>query len=372
MPAVLVVDDDPICRIALKGLLEKLGLTVDMAGDGREALELAAHRRYAAIFMDCLMPEVDGYEAAWRIREGDTAPSPLIIATTSLARHVCLAAGMDHHIAKPVRLDQLQTECTLLGLLPAAGAPAIAQDAPGGADIPVLSAPADAGPPLTDFLEQALGQLPELWRAANRRDAGVLARIAQYLEPRATGVGADRVVAVCRRLADAAQRGDRETAAALEPELRRTLAETQAAVAPAPAAAHPEDAESSEPTVRVAIADDDALALAAIEAMVRDGERLELVGRAGGVEELVELVIRTRPDVAVVDFFMPDGGGPAAARRIHDECPHTRVVALTASDSPDAYLAMLRAGAVGLLVKGSAPARLVDLIHRAAERPAAV
>jgi two-component system response regulator DesR len=77
----------------------------------------------------------------------------------------------------------------------------------------------------------------------------------------------------------------------------------------------------------------------------------------------------TRPDVAVVDFIMPGGGGPEAARQIQDRSPGTRIVGLTA-DGPDAYLAMLRAGASGLLVKGGSAERLVEMIHRAHERSA--
>ena len=52
-PRVLVVDDDEISRLAAVGLLRRLGLTVDIAADGREALELSAQWSYVAIFMDC-------------------------------------------------------------------------------------------------------------------------------------------------------------------------------------------------------------------------------------------------------------------------------------------------------------------------------
>ncbi len=137
-----------------------------------------------------------------------------------------------------------------------------------------------------------------------------------------------------------------------------------------PAAAPETRPEDSGAVVRVVIADDDPLARMAIEAMIKRGERLELVRSAADVPQIVELAAATRPDVAVVDFIMPGGGGPEAARQIQQRSPGTRIVGLTAADGPDAYLAMLRAGASGLLVKGGSAERLVEMIHRAHERSA--
>jgi DNA-binding NarL/FixJ family response regulator len=62
--------------------------------------------------------------------------------------------------------------------------------------------------------------------------------------------------------------------------------------------------------------------------------------------------------------------GYRTARQIRERSPGTRVVGLTAADGPDAYMAMLRAGASGLLVKGGSAERLVEMIHRAYERSA--
>ncbi|MGH2873946.1 MAG: response regulator, partial [Solirubrobacteraceae bacterium] len=118
-PRVLVVDDDEICRMAEQSVLERLGLAVDVAVGGRHALELAGSWPYVAIFLDCFMPGVDGYEASRKIRQRAGADqSPLLIAVTSQSRHVCLAAGMDHHIAKPMRFEQLRIDAASLGLVP--------------------------------------------------------------------------------------------------------------------------------------------------------------------------------------------------------------------------------------------------------------
>lgn len=370
-PRVLVVDDDEVCRVATVGLLARLGLPADVAADGRDALSKAAAWPYVAILMDCVMPDLDGYQATSRIRAlAGSDESPPIVAVTSHSRHVSLAAGMDHHIAKPLRLEQLREDCARLGLL----APATSAPAPGKwLSVPALRErpnlpPARASELALAFVVRARRRLPQLWRAANRGELGAIADLALRIERRAVSVGAARVAAVCDLMLDAARRGDAALAASLEPALRMALAQTAEAAPALPAPVAPAAPGRPPGVIRVAIADDDPLARSAIEAMIRAGDRLELVGSADGVEELLELVARERPDVAVVDFLMPDGGGAEAARRIRASCPGTRIVALTASEGPQVYLAMLRAGADGLLVKGVSLARLVDLIHRAASR----
>ncbi|MGH2857810.1 MAG: response regulator [Solirubrobacteraceae bacterium] len=385
---MLVVDDDEVCRVATAGLLARLGLPADVADGGRDALAMAVAWPYVAILMDCVMPGIDGFQATSRIRSlagADT--SPPIVAVTSHSRHVSLAAGMDHHIAKPLRLEQLRADCASLGLI-APGERPPASDA--WVSVPALRErrqlpPARATELALAFIARARRRLPELWRAVNRGELATIADLARELERRAVSVGADRVAAVCELMLLAVRRGDAATAASLETALRTALGQTAEAAlaqtaegAPAPTAPVTPIADAAPtartpvtaPTIRVAIADDDPLARTAIEAMVRGGERLELVGSAAGVQEIVALVARELPDVVVVDFLMPGGGGAEAARRIRTAWPRTRVVALTASDGPEAYLAMLRAGADGLLTKGEPPHRLVDLIHRAAARAA--
>ncbi|MGH2916434.1 MAG: response regulator [Solirubrobacteraceae bacterium] len=388
-PRVLVVDDDRICRIAAQGLLERLGLSVDVAVDGREAFEMAAAWHYVAIFMDCFMPEVDGYQAARQIRvQAGLRADPLVVAVTGHPRHVCIASGMDHHIAKPLRLERLRADCARLGLLAEDRPPAQARSQHEQLQLfaPNPSLPAARSARLcSTFLERALGDLPGLWRAANRGDVGALTAIAEDLAQRAANVGALALAGLCEHLLDEARRGRLAVAAALEAEVRLVLSRTADAVlvyataptsTPAPSPPRTAGRPTRPPaslldTVRVAVVDDDALARLAIETIVRRGERLALVGSAADVDSVAALVQQQRPDVAVVDFLMPGGGGPEAARRIHERSPGTRVVALTASDSPSTYLAMLRAGADGLLVKGGSPQRLVSLIHRAVARAAA-
>jgi CheY-like chemotaxis protein len=382
-PRVLVVDDDPVCQLAARRLFKNLGIAADVVADGADAVKVSADWPYVAIFMDCATDAVDGYRTARQIRARDGLDhSPPVVAVTSLPREVCLASGMDHHIAKPLRLETLQAECERLGLIPRPGTalePAAARTA---STVALLETQPDLGAGATAelaaaFARDALPVLPVLWRAANAGDFDVLERTASDLAQRAADAGAARVGALCRELSDAAAAGHADAAAEVEPAVRqalrltagsaRTQLESGSGTAAVEPAAGPGD---SDAVVRVVIADDDPLARMAIEAMIKRGERLELVGSAADVPQIVELAAATRPDVAVVDFIMPGGGGPEAARQIQERSPGTRIVGLTAADGPDAYLAMLRAGASGLLVKGGSAERLVEMIHRAHERSA--
>jgi DNA-binding NarL/FixJ family response regulator len=112
------------------------------------------------------------------------------------------------------------------------------------------------------------------------------------------------------------------------------------------------------------VSDDDPLALLAIKTMIENVDSLTFVGGAGGVEEIVSLTNVTRPHVVVLDWVMPNGGGPEAARRILSDRPGTRIVGLSSSDSPEASLDMMRAGANGFLLKGGSAEELEETIRQ--------
>ena len=103
---VLLAEDNEINQLVAKELLESMGLAVDIADNGRVALEMLALNDYAAVFMDIQMPEMDGYEATRQIRANPQLRGLPIIALTAHGmvgdKEKCIKAGMDDHISKPI------------------------------------------------------------------------------------------------------------------------------------------------------------------------------------------------------------------------------------------------------------------------------
>ena len=110
---VLVVDDNEDAIETLQTLLESLGATVAVAGNGREAL--AQFERFApdAVLLDIGMPGMDGYEVARRIRALPAGAAASLVAVTGWGQQEdvrrCFEAGFDHHLVKPVDVDRLWT-----------------------------------------------------------------------------------------------------------------------------------------------------------------------------------------------------------------------------------------------------------------------
>ncbi|HZB02139.1 MAG TPA: EAL domain-containing protein [Actinomycetota bacterium] len=118
--------------------------------------------------------------------------------------------------------------------------------------------------------------------------------------------------------------------------------------------------------IRVLLADDEPGLRLALSELLSHVEEVELIGTAADAEEAIRIAEAGRPDVALVDVRMPEGGGPHAARGITRVSPTTRVIALSAFEDRQNVLEMLRAGAVGYLVKGAAAEELVEGIQRVA------
>jgi signal transduction histidine kinase/CheY-like chemotaxis protein len=110
---VLVVEDNVINQKVVVRLLEKLGCRIDVAANGQEAVSMLTQLAYALVFMDCQMPEMDGFAATAVIRQREARSGqhiPIIAMTANAMqgdRERCLAAGMDDYVSKPVKYDEL-------------------------------------------------------------------------------------------------------------------------------------------------------------------------------------------------------------------------------------------------------------------------
>ncbi len=101
---ILVAEDDPTNQVLIKTLLERLGLQVTIAEDGNEALQKVLTQQFDLIFMDMMMPHVNGYEAAKQLRK-EGIKTPVIAVTANAMKgdnKECLEAGCDDYLAKPI------------------------------------------------------------------------------------------------------------------------------------------------------------------------------------------------------------------------------------------------------------------------------
>lgn len=103
----LVVDDNQMNRMLAQRQLERLGVSVEVACDGREALDVLGRHSFDLVFMDQHMPEMDGIEATREIRRREGSLSHTVIVAFTAChleedRRRCFAAGMDDFLGKPV------------------------------------------------------------------------------------------------------------------------------------------------------------------------------------------------------------------------------------------------------------------------------
>ena len=245
---VLLVEDNPINQSVGKAMLEKIGLTVDVAADGREGVDRIRAGRYDLVLMDCQMPVMDGYEATASIRaseDADTARMPVIALTANAIEgyeQKCRAAGMDAFLGKPYTLAELHS--LLMRWLPAASMDATAAAAAGGerAMMPVsvrlneqtLDALRDLDPEggtglmrsvLATYIEDSTRQMARIDAALASADSAEIARSAHVLKSSSANVGADSLSVFFQELEQMARQARISEARKLQERLRHLHAQ---------------------------------------------------------------------------------------------------------------------------------------------------
>ncbi len=221
---LLIVEDNAINLEVARGIVARLGYESDTAADGIEAIDALGRRSYAAVLMDCHMPEMDGFQATAEIRRREDGKTHVpIIAMTAGAlvedRTKCIAAGMDDYLSKPVKESALETmlnrwvpaadEAVVLDQVGPAGGPNRQTDSEvlDAAQFEMLGQMAIASRDphfLEGFVEQfadhAAKQLAQLRDAASRGDEEEFARLAHGLKGTSATIGAAAVAAACTAL----------------------------------------------------------------------------------------------------------------------------------------------------------------------------
>jgi ligand-binding sensor domain-containing protein/signal transduction histidine kinase/CheY-like chemotaxis protein/HPt (histidine-containing phosphotransfer) domain-containing protein len=168
---ILVAEDNSVNQRVALLLLERLGYSADVAGNGYEVLAALHRQPYDVVLMDVQMPDMDGLEATRRIQsEWPEAQRPRVVAMTASAlvadRNACLSAGMDGFLSKPVLIRELQAALRSVAMPPA---PVPAPEIPA----PAVPAPAPEPPgelPLLDPIH--LDRLRQLEEASGRSIVG--------------------------------------------------------------------------------------------------------------------------------------------------------------------------------------------------------
>jgi len=251
---VLLAEDNPVNQRVASGMLQALGYVVEVVSDGREAVAAAASRRFDAILMDCQMPEMDGYEATRLIRaaEGTTRHTPIVAVSASAMRQDrerCLDAGMDDHLAKPLRRDQLAVllEQFVHGSRPARDAdddPSVdsAQAPVGDLQTSIRSRldelfegldgdiEADSAELLQSFLRRAADEIDQVTDALAVNDAQRVRQCAHSLKGMAANVGVTTVAMLAAEVEDAARDGHLHSVGPVGDDLRAALATAETTI----------------------------------------------------------------------------------------------------------------------------------------------
>jgi len=244
---VLLAEDNPVNQQVGEAMLAKLGLAVQFAANGEEAVRLAQAEAFDLILMDCHMPVMDGYEASAAIRAGVRAHRVPIIALTANVmegnRERCLAAGMDDFLGKPYSLGQLHAVLRRwMGAVadtapaddnPPAAAAAQAADEEAAIDRGFLEQFRELDPAgglalaeriVGVYLDSCGKTFAQIEEAAAAGDGEGLRRAAHSLKSSSGNVGAKPLYALLRELEGLGRDGDIEAARARLDDLRRAFA----------------------------------------------------------------------------------------------------------------------------------------------------
>jgi PAS domain S-box-containing protein len=224
---LLVAEDNHANQMVVRLTLERMGHEVVIVGNGREALDTLAREKFDAVLMDCQMPEMDGYEAVRRLREGSVAGADRgvpVIALTAYAlpgdKARCLAAGMNEYVTKPLSADQLRQALARCGLdagkpravisaetaPPFEGAQPQVLDERQVAKLSHLKAPGGEPLPLHLFamlLREMPGRMMAMRAAVETREDETLMRTAHTLAGSCANLGAFALGSVARELEEA-------------------------------------------------------------------------------------------------------------------------------------------------------------------------
>jgi CheY-like chemotaxis protein len=229
---ILVAEDNPVNQVVILRVLEKMGHTTVLAHNGKEALALASAEKFDLAFMDVQMPEMDGLAATAAIRENEKARGTHlpIFAMTAHAmkgdRELCIGAGMDGYITKPVRFSDIEQTVADLGKRPLPPAK-LTEETPSWNRAEALNRIGGDEDLLLDlcniFLEESPKLMQKLQQAVAAGDSDGVMRAAHSLKGESSYLGAGGTSQAARQLEEMGRNKDlsraNDTLATLEREV---------------------------------------------------------------------------------------------------------------------------------------------------------
>lgn len=394
---ILLVEDNAINQQIARELLEQWGLSVHVAADGILALEALERMTFDAVLMDVEMPRLDGLETARRIRRNPALKNLPIIALTARAldgdRELCLSAGMNDYLAKPIDAKQLFYLLTqwvrpaLQGVTP----PAACLTAP-----PAVESTEHEPPPPIDVAD-ALGRLSgdralflkilkeflrtyskgglDLRSSAMAGDMPAAHRFAHTLKGVAGNIGAKPLAAAARAIELAFKHDTLDRVEQLLIALEQTLQETLNAAGGLLGEARP--AEGPPPRLRILLVDDSQLNLAIYkELLSREGHQIQTAndGKEACVRIFGEDSGAPAFDLILMDIEMPEMDGLKATETIrkvlrNSLTPPCRldipIIALTSHEPKQEMARCLAAGMDDCIHKTFERGELLEALGRA-------
>ena len=384
---ILVAEDHPVNQEVVRQILQRLGHHVEVVADGHAALaalEQSGRGTFNLVLMDVQMPVMGGLEATAAIRAAERASGTHlpIVALTAHAMHGdrerYLEAGMDGYVTKPI--DGVELTRIIAQLVPAAAA----QGPLPAAAVPV--APVAAGRPAFDerFIRARLGDNAQLFaklvrlflgdsparmramrRAINTGDGEALREAAHALKGAAANFAAAPVVDAARRLECQGKNGDlHESVATYAVPDPRDATPAAGARPCQPSAAHvrtPPAAEEGRTMSSILIVEDDRSTCLFLEETLK-AAGFTVASAKDGVEALKCLGADSY-DLMLLDVWMPKMNGLDVLAALPKEGARPKVVVMTADDTPETLLKVVREQAWRYVAKPVEPEALVELLH---------
>ena len=363
---ILIVEDNRASQQVAIGMLERLGCETWIANTGQEALEWMSREAFDLVLMDCHMPCMDGYEASRRIRgmQGGNAQIPIIAMTANVQSgdsDLCVAAGMDDYLAKPLKLDLLRDKLNRWlthekdRLKPPAGVPENLElicldqevlnklrEETGDAFFRIIEV----------FLEDTPLYLQSLEKAVSNQDFETIEELAHCIKGSGKNLGAHRLVALAKQIEELGRAESPECKPELFARLAVEYGRVKAELEHQDTSAHRGESMAEQREMpRIVVADDDrAMRFALHNVLRKDGYQIEQA--SNGLQALA-LCERHMPDLVLMDARMPKMDGFTACSRIRELAngSHIPILIITALDDDHSIERAFSAGASDYIPK---------------------